>query len=142
MKLQPNLLAVAALLSACGGGSSEVTVATPAPAFKTVDGKAPIVIAHRGASGYFPEQTLEAYTLAIAMGADSIEPDLVSTKDGVLIARHDVTLGGTTNVADKPEFAARKRNGENGDGEPVTGNWFVADFTLAEIKTLRALTEL
>lgn len=92
----------------------------------------PIVIAHRGASGYLPEHTLEAYRLAIEQGADFIEPDLVMTKDGVLVARHDIYLSSTTNVANKPEFANRKRTiGDKTD-------WFVMDFTLAELKTLRA----
>lgn len=104
----------------------------------TLDGRRPIVIAHRGASGYFPEETLEAYRLAIAMDVDVIEPDLVVTKDGVLVARHDVTLNTSTDVADHPEFASRKRAGENGDGEPVAADWFVCDFTLAELKTLGA----
>src|SRR6195256_386418 len=106
--------------------------------WKTLDGQAPLVIAHRGASAYFPEETIEAYRLAIAMGVDVIEPDIVVTKDGVLIARHDVTLNTSTNVADHPEFASRKRAGENGDGEPVAADWFVCDFTLAELKTLGA----
>jgi glycerophosphoryl diester phosphodiesterase len=106
--------------------------------WKTLDGEAPLVIAHRGASAYFPEETLEAYRLAIAMGVDVIEPDIVVTKDGVLIARHDITLNTSTNVADHPEFAGRKRAGENGDGEPVAADWFISDFTLAELKTLGA----
>jgi glycerophosphoryl diester phosphodiesterase len=106
--------------------------------YNTLDGRAPLVIAHRGASGYFPEETIEAYRLAIAMGVDVIEPDLVVSKDGVLIARHDVTLNTSTDVATHKEFADRKRSGENGDGEPVTGDWFVSDFTLAELKTLGA----
>lgn len=72
------------------------------------------------------------------MGADVIEPDIVVTKDGVLIACHDVTLSQSTDIASHPEFAARKRAGENGDGEPVAADWFVADFTLAEIKALGA----
>lgn len=92
----------------------------------------PIVIAHRGASGYLPEHTLEAYKLGIEQGADYIEPDLVMTKDGVLVARHDIYLSSTTNVSSKPEFADRKRTfGDKTD-------WFVMDFTLAELKTLRA----
>jgi glycerophosphoryl diester phosphodiesterase len=106
--------------------------------YNTLDGRAPLVIAHRGASGYFPEETIEAYRLAIAMGVDVIEPDLVLSKDGVLIARHDITLATSTNVASHPEFASRKRSGENGDGEPVAADWFVSDFTLAELKTLGA----
>jgi glycerophosphoryl diester phosphodiesterase len=95
----------------------------------------PLVIAHRGASGYRPEHTLEAYELAIEMGADFIEPDLVITKDGVLIARHESELSRTTDVADRPEFADR-RTSRRIDGLEVTG-WFTEDFLLEEIKTLR-----
>src|SRR4051812_47598192 len=102
------------------------------------DSQGPLVIAHRGASGYFPEETLEAYRLAIAMAVDVIDPDIVLSRDGVLIARHDITLATSTNVADHPEFASRRRSGENGDGEPVAADWFVCDFTLAELKTLGA----
>ncbi|HEY0512201.1 MAG TPA: glycerophosphodiester phosphodiesterase [Thermoanaerobaculia bacterium] len=100
----------------------------------------PIVIAHRGASGYRPEHTLAAYELAIAMGADFIEPDLVSTKDHVLIARHENEISETTDVADHPELADR-RTTRRIDGVEVTG-WFTEDFTLAEIKTLRARERL
>jgi len=106
--------------------------------YNTLDNRRPRVIAHRGASAYFPEETLEAYRLAIAMGVDVIEPDIVVSKDGALVARHDVMLNASTNVADHPEFASRKRAGENGDGEPVAADWFVCDFTLAELKTLGA----
>lgn len=100
----------------------------------------PLVIAHRGASAYRPEHTLEAYQLAIDQGADYIEPDLVITKDGALIARHENEISGTTDVADHPEFAARKTTKEI-DGAKVTG-WFTEDFTLAEIKTLYARERL
>lgn len=96
----------------------------------------PIVIAHRGASGYAPEHTLAAYALAIEMGADFIEPDLVMTKDGILVARHDNEISGTTDVADHPEFAGR-RTTKTIDGVSTEG-WFTEDFTLAELKTLRA----
>lgn len=96
----------------------------------------PLVIAHRGASGYRPEHTLEAYQVAIEMGADFIEPDLVITADGVLVARHEAELSSTTDVADRAEFADRKRTAQL-DGQDVTG-WFVNDFTAAEIATLRA----
>ena len=99
-----------------------------------------IVIAHRGASGERPEHTIESYQLAIDQGADYIEPDLVMTRDGVLVARHENEIGGTTDVAEHPEFAARRRS-QVVDGEPVTG-WFTEDFTLAEIKTLRARERL
>ncbi len=96
----------------------------------------PLVIGHRGASALRPEHTLASYAKAIADGADFIEPDLVSTKDGVLIARHENEIGGTTDVAAHPEFAARKTR-KLIDGNEVEG-WFTEDFTLAEIKTLRA----
>lgn len=95
-----------------------------------------IVIGHRGASGYRPEHTLESYRLAIRQGADFIEPDLVATKDGVLVARHENEISGTTDVADHPEFADR-RTTKMVDGQSLTG-WFTEDFTLAELKTLRA----
>jgi len=98
----------------------------------------PIIIGHRGASGHRPEHTLESYRLAVEMGADFIEPDLVSTKDGVLIVRHENEIGGTTDVASK--FPDRKRMARI-DGQDVTG-WFAEDFTLAEIKTLRARERL
>nr|CCG85365.1 DNA [Saccharopolyspora rectivirgula] len=94
------------------------------------------VFGHRGASGYRPEHTLAAYELAARMGADYIEPDLVPTKDGHLVARHENEISGTTDVAEHPEFADRKTT-KIIDGEPVTG-WFTEDFTLAELKTLRA----
>jgi glycerophosphoryl diester phosphodiesterase len=96
----------------------------------------PIVIAHRGASGYRPEHTLAGYALAARMGADYIEPDLVSTKDGVLVARHENEIGGTTDVADHPEFTGR-RTTKAIDGVALTG-WFTEDFTLAELETVRA----
>lgn len=97
----------------------------------------PIVIAHRGASGYRPEHTLEAYRLAIEMGADYIEPDLVATRDGHLVARHEPDISQTTDVASKPEFADRKRTVMI-DGVETTG-WFTVDFTLAELRSLRAV---
>ncbi len=98
------------------------------------------VFGHRGASGYRPEHTLAAYQLAIEQGADYIEPDVVSTKDGVLVARHENEIGSTTDVADHPEFASR-RTTKTIDGARVTG-WFTEDFTLAELKTLRAKERL
>jgi glycerophosphoryl diester phosphodiesterase len=100
----------------------------------------PIVIAHRGASGYVPEHTLAAYATAILQGADFIEPDLVMTKDGHLIARHDNVLDLTTDVGNRPEFAGRKTT-KTVDGVTVTG-WFSEDFTLEEIKTLRAIERI
>jgi 3-phytase len=103
----------------------------------TLNGQAPIVIGHRGASGELPEHTIEAYRLAILRGADFIEPDLVSTKDGVLIARHEPNLINTTDVASRAEFASRKKT-VLVDGVTEEG-FFASDFTLAEIKTLRAV---
>lgn len=96
----------------------------------------PAVIAHRGASGYRPEHTMGAYELALDMGADVIEQDLVPTKDGHLVCRHENEIGGTTDVADRPEFAGR-RTTKTVDGRDITG-WFTEDFTLDELKTLRA----
>jgi glycerophosphoryl diester phosphodiesterase len=103
----------------------------------TLDGEAPLVVAHRGASGVLPEETLEAYARAIEMGADVVEMDLISTKDGVLICRHDPNLAYSTDVADHLEFAGLKKTTQV-DGETQTG-WFAADFTLAEIRTLGAI---
>lgn len=100
----------------------------------------PLVIAHRGASGYIPEHTLGAYALAATMGSDYLEPDVVMTKDGQIIARHDNELGLTTDVAQHPEFASRYRT-QSVDGRNVSG-WFTEDFTLAEIKTLRAIERI
>src|SRR5690242_13557158 len=100
----------------------------------------PQVIAHRGASAHLPEHTLAAYARAIAHGADLIEPDLVMTRDGVLVARHENEIAATTDVADHPRFAAR-RTLKHVDGVPVEG-WFTEDFTLAELKTLRARERL
>ncbi len=101
-----------------------------------LSGAAPVVIGHRGACGHRPENTLESFRLAIALGADSVEPDVVSTRDRVLVVRHENELSATTDVADRPEYAAR-RTTRTVDGARQTG-WFVEDFTLAELKTLRA----
>ncbi|HEY1011133.1 MAG TPA: glycerophosphodiester phosphodiesterase [Herpetosiphonaceae bacterium] len=100
----------------------------------------PIVIGHRGASGSRPEHTLAAYKRAIEAGADFIEPDLVSTKDGALVARHENEISGTTDVASRPEFASRRAT-KTIDGARLTG-WFTEDFTLAELKTLRAIERI
>ena len=118
----------AATLVACGGSGD---------GFNTLTGDKPLVIGHRGAAGYLPDHTLEGYKKAIALGADFIEPDLVATKDGVLVARHEPNIVGTTDVKDRPEFASRKRRAVV-DGFEEEG-WFVSDFTLAELKTLRAI---
>ncbi len=125
--------ALCAALGLFGGPVGPAVAQTPAP---TLNGQKPLVVGHRGASGYLPEHTLEAYRLAIAQGADFIEPDLVATKDGVLIARHEPMLGATTDVSTRAEFAARKTV-RKVDGVD-TNDWFAGDFTLAEIKTLRA----
>lgn len=123
------VLCSAAFLQACGGSDDS-------PAFKTLTGAEPLVIAHRGASGILPEHTLEAYRAAIEQGADFIEPDLVLTKDGVMIDRHEPMLDGTTDVASK--FPADRMRTREVDGVPTTA-YFASDFTLAEIKTLRAV---
>lgn len=104
----------------------------------TTDG--PLVIGHRGASGYRPEHTLASYELAARMGADYIEPDVVSTKDHVLVVRHENEISGTTDIADHPEFAARQTT-KSIDGVDIAG-WFTEDFTLAELRTLRARERL
>lgn len=118
----------AAFVASCGGNNDDN--------FATLSGKAPLVIGHRGAAGFLPEHTIEGYTLAINQGADFIEPDLVMTKDGVLIARHEPMLDGTTDVATK--FPASRKTTRMLDGESTTA-YFANDFTLAEIKTLGAV---
>jgi glycerophosphoryl diester phosphodiesterase len=126
----------AALLLASGCASRQNDAMQPrAPSLS-----APIVIAHRGASGLRPEHTLASYELAIEQGADFIEPDLVPTKDGVLVVRHENDISDTTDVAKRPEFADRRAT-KTIDGKKVTG-WFTEDFTLAELKTLRAKERL
>ena len=130
------------VLLAAGVALSSVAATAPAGADAppSSSGRAkftdPLVHAHRGASGYRPEHTLAAYRLAVQQGADYIEPDLVMTKDGVLVDRHEPEIGGTTDVAAHPEFADRRVTKQL-DGDAVTG-WWVEDFTLAELKTLRA----
>ncbi len=131
LSLPYSLSLIATLcLTACGGD--------PVPPLLTLDGDKPLVVAHRGASGYLPEETYEAYVKAIELGADAIEPDLISTKDGVLIARHDPNLAYSTDVDKHPEFASRKKT-MSVDGEVQTG-WFASDFTFAEIKTLGGIS--
>ena len=131
MTLRLPLLFLAAFLSA-----------TPAMAdvHATRSGEPPIIIAHRGTSGERPEHTLESYGRAIDQGADYVEPDLVLTRDGVLVARHENEISGTTDVADHPEFADRRAT-KIIDGVEMTG-WFTEDFTLAELRTLRARERL
>jgi glycerophosphoryl diester phosphodiesterase len=133
---QGSLLALvcsSVLLTACSSSGTTSQAGLP-----TLDGKAPLVIAHRGASGYVPEETMEAYVRAIELGADVIEMDLVVTRDGVLVTRHDPNLAISTDVAKHPEFASRKKTIQV-DGETQTG-WFSNDFTLAEIRTLGAIS--
>ena len=119
--------------------ATALAAAAAGPALAQPKGK-PLVIAHRGASGERPEHTLLSYERAIEQGADFIEPDLVPTKDGVLVARHENNITDTTDVAAHPEFASRKAT-KVIDGESLTG-WFTEDFTLAELKTLRAKERL
>ena len=126
-------LAAALTLTTQSGLPAQAAPASDA-ALDQVEAPTPIVIGHRGASGYRPEHTLAAYRLAIRQGADYIEPDLVSTKDGVLVARHENEISGTTDVGDHPEFADR-RTTKLIDGVSVTG-WFTEDFTYRELKTL------
>jgi glycerophosphoryl diester phosphodiesterase len=137
-----RLSAVLVLTAAVLAGTAPALPASAAPsgskAGKQVS--APLVFGHRGASGYRPEHTLASYELAIRMGADVIEPDVVSTKDGVLVVRHENEISGTTDVAARPEFAAR-RTTKSIDGRDVTG-WFTEDMTLAELRTLRAVERL
>lgn len=135
--LQASLAIAVASLSVAG-----IAAAAPATASGSHDkpNDKVVVIAHRGASGYRPEHTIGAYTLAIKQCADYIEPDLVVTKDGVLVDRHEPEIGGTTDVSTHAEFANRKVT-KMLDGKPVTG-WFAEDFTLTELRTLRAVERL
>lgn len=131
------VLVVALALPACTGAPSEAAGPLGGTGARADTATAvPIVIGHRGASGYRPEHTLASYELAARLGADFIEPDLVPTKDGVLVARHEPEIGSTTDVARHPEFAPRKTT-KTLDGQVLTG-WFTEDFTLDELRTLRA----
>lgn len=113
-----------------------------APAHQSHEGRdGPSIYGHRGAAGYRPEHTLASYRVGARLGADYIEPDLVSTKDHVLVARHEPAIGATTNVADHPEFANR-RTTKVIDGITFANEWFTEDFTLAELKSLRAKERL
>ncbi len=137
MKHVLGLLGLCVFAAAC---AAEEAPMTPDFQWATLDGTPPLIIAHRGASGYAPEHTRYAYALAIEQGTDVIEPDLVVTKDGVLVARHDRYLSATTDVADYLEFADRKRtDAYAAQSEGVTReDWWVEDFTYAELRTLRA----
>ncbi|KVP08482.1 glycerophosphodiester phosphodiesterase [Burkholderia ubonensis] len=129
LRCVPVACAATIVLAGCGG--DEITRDPTQPLSAKVQ-----VIGHRGASALRPEHTLASYRKAIEDGADVIEPDLVSTRDGVLVARHENEISGTTNVSALPQFASRKTT-KTIDGVPLTG-WFTEDFTLAELKTLRA----
>jgi glycerophosphoryl diester phosphodiesterase len=137
-----NLLPASLAMALAGVSLAGLVTAPPATAAGYHDRPKDkvVVIAHRGASGYRPEHTIGAYQLAIRQCADYIEPDLVVTKDGILVDRHEPEIGGTTDVAAHPEFAGRKTT-KSLDGNPVTG-WFAEDFTLAELRTLRAVERL
>ncbi|MDQ2880620.1 MAG: glycerophosphodiester phosphodiesterase [Actinomycetota bacterium] len=126
------------LAGASAGGA--VALADPPRPHEDRNRRVSIVIGHRGAAGYRPEHTLASYELAARLGADFLEPDLVVTSDGVLVCRHEPEIGGTTDVAGHPEFACRKTT-KMLDGVATTG-WFTEDFTLAELKTLRAMERL
>jgi glycerophosphoryl diester phosphodiesterase len=137
--LRPALAALAVAITA----ATLVTSASAAPSQPRQhhpSAAAPLVLGHRGAAGYRPEHTSAGYELAARMGADYIEPDLVPTKDGVLVDRHEPEISQTTDVASHPEFANRKTT-KTIDGVVTTG-WFTTDFTLAELKTLRAVERL
>jgi glycerophosphoryl diester phosphodiesterase len=128
-------------MGAAAAAAPALSAAVAAPAMARDRGtKASEVFGHRGASGYRPEHTLASYELAARLGADYLEPDLVSTKDHVLVCRHEPEIGGTTDVAARPEFADRKKTVLL-DGVATAG-WFTHDFTLAELKTLRAVERL
>ena len=135
---RPRAVLAAALVAALGAAAAPA--AAPAQRAKAPAAADPIVIGHRGASAYRPEHTLAAYQLAIDMGADYIEPDLVSTKDHVLVARHENEISQTTDVAQRPEFASLKTT-KVIDGVSLTG-WFTEDFTLAQLQTLRAIERI
>jgi glycerophosphoryl diester phosphodiesterase len=135
------VLAASAIPAMAASSSPNPAPAAEGRASTTANGlEEPLVLAHRGASGYRPEHTIAAYELAVAQGADYIEPDLVSTKDGVLVDRHEPEISGTSDVASHPEFAGRRAT-KVLDGVPTTG-WFTEDFTLAELKSLRAKERL
>ena len=138
---RPALLALPlAALSLTAAVSVGAAQATGAAADARASTSSPLVFGHRGASGYRPEHTLAAYDLAIRQGADVVEPDLVPTKDGVLVARHENEISGTTDVSARPEYAQRRVT-KLIDGVPVTG-WFTEDFTLSELRRLRAKERL
>ncbi|MDT4973548.1 MAG: glycerophosphoryl diester phosphodiesterase [Pseudonocardiales bacterium] len=137
--IRPALAALGVAVIAATLVTSASAAPTPADQHRSTS-SAPLVFGHRGAAGYRPEHTTAGYELAARMGADYIEPDLVPTKDGVLVDRHEPEISQTTDVASHPEFASRKTT-KTIDGVVTTG-WFTTDFTLAELKTLRAIERL
>jgi glycerophosphoryl diester phosphodiesterase len=134
------MMRLSLFLMACMGLTLSSSAMAQSATLKLLPTDRPLVIGHRGASALRPEHTLASYAKAIEDGADFIEPDLVSTKDGALVSRHENEIGGTTDVAAHPEFVARKAT-KTIDGHAITG-WFTEDFTLAELKTLRARERL
>lgn len=138
-----RILAIFALtqvlaLAACDTLAGSAGGASGRWPFPSLGHEKPIIIGHRGASGALPEHTIESYLRALNDGADCIEPDLVLSKDGVLIVRHDTYLSSTTNIAAKPEFSKRKRRSTDPE-YAGRDDWWVSDFTAAELKTLRAV---
>ncbi len=131
-----TLCLVSSSILSCDKGDGQPTN----PAFKTLTGEKPLVIGHRGFSGMYPDHTILSYIKAMEAGADFVEPDLVVTKDSILVCRHEPMLSGTTDVKDHAEFASKKRT-RNVDGVDYE-DWFACDFTLAELKTLRAIQPL
>ncbi|EJL88260.1 glycerophosphoryl diester phosphodiesterase [Herbaspirillum sp. CF444] len=127
-----SLIAAAALITGCAGPQG----ASSGSPYKTLDGKAPLIIGHRGLPGLYPEEVIAGYQAAIAAGTDALEMDLMSSSDGVLFVCHNPFLSDTTDVADHPEFASRKK-ARTVDGVAVPPDWYISDFTAAELKTLR-----
>jgi glycerophosphoryl diester phosphodiesterase len=133
-------LGAASVTGAASIGTAAAAQAAPGRRHPGGDLPVPLVVGHRGASGYRPEHTFGSYQLALDMGADVIEQDLVPTKDGHLVCRHENDITATTNVSEKPEFAGRKTT-KSVDGTKLTG-WFTEDFTLQELRTLRAVERI
>ncbi|MFI8216307.1 glycerophosphodiester phosphodiesterase family protein [Streptomyces sp. NPDC085932] len=140
MRLERRSLLLAAATGAATVASGTATAAATAPAAAAPSTRGPVVIGHRGAAGWRPEHTAASYTHAVETGADWIEPDLVPTKDHELVVRHENEISQTTDVAARPEFADRHTT-KTVDGRQVAG-WFTEDFTLAELRTLRAVERL
>lgn len=141
--MRATIVSTAAAVLGAGALVAGLVAAAPASSLRasgTPDPAAPVVFGHRGAAGYRPEHTASGYRLGAQLGADYLEPDLVPTKDGALVDRHEPEISQTTDVAAHPEFASRKRT-VTIDGVATTG-WFTFDFTLAELRTLRAVERI